>query len=172
MVNSDWFATLIDEEWSLATNPVPGEGDIREALDAEPVVQQESPRDRRANQVDTQPLVFVEDGGTPTRDAISVGYREEHIEAEMSVELIASGSKQDMVGKVDSTYGGVSGEFKRILDKHRKGLVESDVSVANPGYDLILYDRLDDDAQQRGAGIWTVEWTVRFITFAQKILYK
>lgn len=172
MTDSDWLKDLLEEEWSLARDPVPEYGNIRLPLNNQPKFIISGSPDRRADQVDTQPLVFIDSGGTPQREPASVGYRDEHVEAELSVEIVVSGDKRDFNGRVDSDYGGVSGEFKRIMDKHRKGLIESDVSVPNPRYDLIVFDRFDDDAERRGAGIWTGEWTVRFITFAQKILHK
>ena len=171
MTQSEWVRDLIEEEWDTSEDPIPGEGVIREPIGNQPKFRVEGSAERRADQVDTQPILYINDGGNPTRDPKSIGYRAEQVEAEITVEVVTSGSRIDFRGHVDNSYGGVTGEFKRIMDKHRNGLVESEVSVRNPEYDVLLYDRFDDDSDRRGGGIWTGSWTVRFITFAQKIIY-
>lgn len=169
MTDSYWVRDLLQEEWDRSTDPIAGEGDIRERLTSTPKFEIGGDADRRARQADTQPAIFISDGGEPTRDAQGIGYRSERVESEVSVEIVVSGDRIDFVGRVENDYGGVKGEFKRILDKHRKGFDGPVASLGNPGYDIILYDRFDDESDRRGGGIWTGEWTVRFINFAKKI---
>lgn len=169
MISRRWMRDLLQEEWSSSSAPLDGKGSIRQSLDERPKFVRYGNSGRRTQSTRGSPIVYIDSEGDTSREPYSVGYRDEKVESEMIVEIVSSSSEEELTGKPDNDYGGYSGEFKRIVQKHRKGLVESDVSVVNPGFDLITPERVMDDAEKRAADEWTVEWSIRFITFANKI---
>lgn len=172
MISRRWVRDLLQEEWSKSQSPVDGKGTIRDKLDERPEFVRHGNSGRRTQSTRGSPIVYIDSEGETTREPYSVGYRDERVETEFIIEIAWFGSEEELVGTPDEEYGGYAGEFKRIMHKHRKGLVESDVSVVNPGFDLIMVERVMDDAEKRGADEWTVEWSIRFITFADKVLVK
>lgn len=162
MTDANWFNSLLVAEWandddSLSTH-----------LDRPRIVTEGSGEDRkRAVQADN-PYIFVTDGGNPVIEPASVGYREEYNESILSIDAETNKGREHLVGTIDDTYGGFIGEVKRICDKYRNGM-HADAPVPDPGFDLIKFDTYEDEIGLRGAGRWGGVWTVRFITFADKI---
>lgn len=169
MTDAYWVRDLLEEEWDRSRNPIPGEGNIRAQVPFKPEFILNGSRERRASHVNNQALVWLNDEGTPVRTPQSVGYTDERVEDEVSYEVVVPGNRQDIAGTVDARYGGVAGEVRRIIQRHRTGL-RDDVSVPDPCYDIIEYQSLRDESGRRGGGIWTVEGTIRFITFAEPII--
>jgi len=163
MTTAKWLNDLIDEEWG---NP---DDDPLSTDQAQPNVVtggSQQPR-RRAVQAD-EPYIFITDGGNPVIEPRSVGYREEHVETILSVDIETNNGRQALVGTVEDSYGGLAGEVKRITDKYRRG-VDPSKSIPDPGYDIITFDTFENEVEQRGADRWGGVWTVRFITFASQI---
>jgi len=170
MISRRWLRDLLQEEWTSSSSPVDGEGTIRESLGERPDFVRYGNSGRRTRSTRTGPIVYIDSEGETSRDPASVGYRDERVETEMIVEIAYAGDEEELVGRPENEYGGYAGEFKRIIHRHRKGVRESEVSVSNPGFDIIMLERATDDAERRGADEWTIEWSIRFITFADKVV--
>lgn len=171
MTDAGWVTTVLDESWDPSRDPVEGEGVIRDPVGTPNVTTEGGKGDgkARSRQLDTGDAIFVKDGGDPIIDPASVGYREEYIESLVSMEVVVSGGRADLVGRVDEYYGGVVGEVKRIVDEYRKGIPAS-APFGDPGYTVLTVDNYADEVAKRGAGLWTGEWTIVFIDHARGIM--
>lgn len=114
---------------------------------------------RARNMKDNPAVVYVRDGGDPTIEPASVGFRDRKLEQVIDVEIQTT-SQVDMFGKDGETYGGYAGEVQRIVDSVRYGA---------DSYDYIWYDTVSEQSEDYGADIWHVEWPVRFIAYSNTI---
>lgn len=160
MTTAGWVQNLIDTEWGTGTNSPPSKSDVD--------IVQEGQVDRRSVHTGDVDAIFCKDGGRPTVEPQSLGYREEYIEVTVDVEIITSDGREKLLGPPDETYAGLEGEVKRIVDKYRIGY-PGDGELADPGYDVIRIDTFDDQIGARGADLWAGTWTITFITFAAQI---
>jgi len=176
MTTANWFQDLIDAEWGvnalgtedLGTKQLGGSEKLPiDAPQPNTVVGGSSAERRRSVQAD-EPYIFITDGGNPIVEPRSVGYREEHVETILSVDIETNEDREALVGTVTDDYGGLAGEVKRICDKYRRG-VDDDAPVPQASYDLIRFDTFENEVEQRGADRWGGVWTVRFVTFASSI---
>jgi len=163
MTNARWFNDLITAEWGNEND------EFSTDLDRPSIVTEGADGRRdRSQHVRDQPVIFVQDGGRPMFNAASIGYRERHVEAKLQLDIETTFGRDHLIGTVDETYGGLSGEVQRIMDKYRRGM-QNNPPVPDPGYDILLFEQFDDQIAQRGADRWGGVWTVIFITFAGKI---
>ena len=158
MTTAKWVRDLLQSDWGEGSNNPPAEPNITVEGDA---------KERSVHQRDND-IIFVEDGGRPVVQPQSINYREERIESIIDIQIISAEGRERLLGEPDNTYGGLEGEVKRIIDKHRKGY-PSDGAIRDPGYDIIQPDTFDDQIGNRGAGLWAGTWTITFITYAAQI---
>jgi len=163
MTTANWLQDVLNAEWA---NPADDPLSTDQPQPSTVVGGSQAPR-RRSVQAD-EPYIFITDGGNPVIEPRSVGYREEHSETILSVDIETNEGREALVGTVTNTYGGLAGEVKRIVDKYRRGTGDN-APVPDPGYDIITFDTFENEVEQRGADRWGGVWTVRFITFASKI---
>jgi hypothetical protein len=166
MADSEWVSDVLTEEWDSSEDPLEEGDQVRDPV-PKPDIIAEGARGERASDVRND-TIFVGDGGDPVVEPASVGYRDEYIESKISGEAVVTGSRREFVGTPAMTYGGVAGEMKRIFDLYRKG-VPDDSPISDPGYDILKYEVFSDDTAKRGAGLWSGEWTVVFVSFASSI---
>lgn len=159
MTSARWLRNLVKDEWGI---------DANSTSISIPEIVEEGQKNRRSVHRKEHDVIFAMDGGLPTVDPQSIGYREEYIESTVDLEMITTESREHLLGKQNVAYDGISGEIKRILDKYRKGY-PSDGDLADPGYDIIRVDTFDDAIGNYGAGFWAGIWTVTFITYANQI---
>lgn len=159
MTTARWLRDLVKDEWGV------GEDSTSISM---PEVIEEGTEDRRSVHRRQNDVIFAMDGGLPTVDPQSLGYREEYIESTVDLEMITSESREHLLGPPDETYAGIEGEVKRILDKYRIGY-PADGELPYPGYDIIRIDTFDDAIGNYGADFWAGIWTVTFITYASQI---
>lgn len=173
MTDTYWVRDLFDAQWDTSGDPITPGNRIRNDLPStEPKFEIEGSPEKRARQVDTQPVIYFTNGGTPQLEPKSIGYRDEGVENEVVIQFQYKGTKREFKGEVDNDYGGIVGEGKRILDEHRKGFtgaVLNNQQLNDPGYDIITYDSIRDQSDMYGGGIWVAEMTARFKTFARSI---
>lgn len=162
MTDADWFNDLLSAEW--------GNSDDSLSTDLpQPTTATEGTKERRRRSVQADdPYIFITDGGNPIIEPRSVGYREEYVEAVLSIDVETPHSRQRLVGTADDQYDGLIGEVKRVCHKYRSGM-DAGAPVVDPGFDIIRFDTYEDEIGKRGAGRWGGLWTVRFITFVQRI---
>lgn len=178
MTTARWVRDLLQSEWDE-------DNQWREEAVPQPEIIVEGDETRRSAHHRDYDVIFTKDGGLPTIDPQSIGYREEYVEATIDVEIITSDSRAKLLGQVSDTYGGLSGEVNRIIHKYRTGMESQESKqlggfrlgkrtlghpgVADPGYDVIRVDTFDDEIGARGADIWAGTWTITFITYASQI---
>lgn len=161
MTNAKWVRDLLDKKWEKS---YPGRADDV----PKPEVIVEGDTSRRGVQYDTQDVIYTMDGGLPLIEPQSLGYNEERVEAIIDIEMMTSVDRFRLLGTTDDTYGGLSGEVKRIIDEYRLGVPDGD-NIRDPGYDILVYDTFDDEIGDRPAEEWGGTWTIRFINFATSI---
>lgn len=159
MTDARWTRDLIRDQWGV------GENATSKSM---PEVLEEGDESRRSVHRRRDDIVFATDGGLPTVDPQSIGYREEYVESTVDVEVLTSEGRRHLLGEPDDSYGGLDGEIKRIFDKYRNGYPH-DGDLADPGYDIIRTETFDDAIGNYGADTWAGVWTVTYITFANQI---
>lgn len=165
MTDAGWFDDLLAEEWGN-----PDDDPLSTELNMPRIVTEGDNQDRRRAVQADEPYIFATDGGNPVINPRSVGYREEYVEAILSIDVETNINREHLVGTVEDDYGGLAGEIKRIADKYRNGMRgDGSDPVPDPGFDLIIFDTYEDEVGQRGADRWGGVWTLTFITFAAKI---
>lgn len=158
MTSAGWVHDLIEDEWGTGPNEPP----------EKPEVIKEGEVNRRSAHTKKNDVIFTKDGGRPTVQPQSIGYREEYVEATIDVEIITSGGREHLLGPADETYAGLEGEVRRIVEKYRIGYPH-DGELVDPGYDIIRIDTFDDEIGSWGADFWAGTWTITFITYAKQI---
>ena len=116
--------------------------------------------DRRAENLSDTDIIWVRDGGDPDLSPASVGFRDMHLEQVIDVEIRTAVGQERMFGTEEEDYGGLAGEVQRIVDSIRFGI---------GSYEYVWYDTVTEASEDYGAGIWHVEWPVRFIAYSNTI---
>ena len=156
----EFMAELLDQRWQESIperqmdvpKPI-----IREAGGAD----SDSKTGRRAENIADNDVIYTRDGGDPQLEPASVGFRDLHLEQVIDVEIRTAADQNRMFGVEGEDYGGLAGEVQRIVDSVRFGI--------GP-YDYVWYDTVTEASEDYGAGIWHVEWPVRFIAYANPII--
>lgn len=117
----------------------------------------EGERSVHMNQTD---IVFCLDGGSTQEEPAGIGFVEERVEAPVDVAVVTTESEARLFGNDTDQYSGLKGEVKRILRANRLG-AES--------FDRIQVDGFTDESEEYGADIWRGRWSVRFISFAERV---
>lgn len=172
MTTATWLKDLIEDRFDQSTDPISGEGDIRDALSSEPDViragECSSPRSRM-NDIRT-PTIFISKENE-NQEGRSVGYRDKKTEHRLTVEILTNEGREELKGKVSEEYGGYSGEVERIIDSVRVGPApQNDPNVDLAEYDYVQFDQLSDEIERYGADVFGGEWTVTFVNEAKSIL--
>ena len=115
----------------------------------------------RAQNYASDDVIYVSDGGDPTLDPASVGFRDVHVEQVIDVIIRTSKGPIRFFGEDEEVYGGLVGEVQRIVDSARFGI--------GP-YDYVFYDTFSDETEDYGADTWHGQWPIRFIAYSDPIL--
>jgi len=158
MTTARWVRDVLQDQWGSGDNSPP----------SQPNITVEGDEGKRSVHHLDNDVIFTQDGGLPTVRPQSIGFREEYVEASIDVEIVTSQGRERLLGLISESYGGLSGEVKRIVDKYRIGY-PSDGNQADPGYDIARIDTFDDQIGARGADMWAGTWTITFITYANQI---
>lgn len=144
---------MLEQNWQVSLD---GRNDV-----PQPEVVVEGEKNRRSVNMMDNDVIFVQDGGAPVIEPASVGHMEERVESMVDVEIHTTKGPKRFTGYPDdANYGGVSGEVKRIVDKHRRGF--------GP-YDRLGVDTFDDQVGSFGADRWVGVWNLRLFKYAVSI---
>lgn len=162
MTSSGFVRDLLRDQWGETSEFDPVE---------QPRIVQEGTVERRSVHTKDNDVIFCQDGGLPTVQPQSIGYREQYVEVTIDAEIITAVGRDRLVGPPNETFAGLEGEVRRILEKFRKGVPSNDssIGVENPGYDIIQLNNFDDQIGEIGADLFKGTWSFTFITFAQQI---
>ena len=155
----EFMAEILDERWEESIPERPNDVPkpvIRQAGGAD----SDSTGGRRAENIADNDVIYTRDGGDPDMNPASIGFRDLHLEQVIDVEIRTAADQERMFGTEEDEYGGLAGEVQRIVDSVRFGL--------GP-YEYIWYDTVTEASEDHGAGIWHVEWPVRFIAYSNTI---
>lgn len=121
----------------------------------------ESPQDRRRENLSSHDSLLLRDGGITTIEPQSFGWVEERTVSKVTVDIRTTGlggslaGRERLWGERDGdnngpSYGGLTGEVKRVCDEVRKGDQE---------FDLIFVTEMNDLSGEMGGQVWraTVE---------------
>jgi len=164
MTSARFVRDLFRDQWGTGSINSPPE---------QPDIVEEGEADRRSVHTGDVDVIFCKDGGRPTIEAQSIGYREQYVEVTVDAEIITSVGREHLLGPPEDTYAGLEGEVRRILEEYRIGSTRGEplpgTSVQNPGYDIIRLDTFDDQIGAVGADLWKGTWTFTFINYAKQI---
>ena len=158
------MADVLEDRWVENIGDIDGfESDDRPNDVPEPVIElagNERGNNRAQNYADND-IIYVSDGGDPTLDPASVGFRDVHVEQVIDVMIRTSQGPIRFFGDDGELYGGLVGEVQRIVDSARFGI--------GP-YDYVFYDTFSDETEDYGADTWHGQWPIRFIAYSDPIL--
>lgn len=153
---------ILKDNWEDKASNVSG----RENNVPKPNIIREKNTNKRHVNLRDYDVIFVKDGGRPDIIPKSLGWVEEEIRTKVTIDMYTSTGRERLFGERDrstntgESYGGLSGEVKRILDMNRGGYEE---------WDLIITRSLDDLQSETSSDIWRAEYQIELVQFANQI---